>query len=50
MDNILTWFQPSMKNFKPIYVHDFMKNGDLYITDWHTRAFVAWKNSKSDGN
>ena len=43
MDDILTWFQPSMNNFEPIYVHDFMKNGDLYITDGHTRAFVAWK-------
>jgi len=32
-----------MKNFEPIYVHDFMKNGNFHITDGHTRAFIAWK-------
>jgi len=43
IDDILAWFQLSMKNFEPIYVHDFMKDGNFHITDGHTRAFIAWK-------
>ena len=43
IDNILSWFEPSLKNFEPIYVRDFLNNGNLHITDGHTRAFIAWQ-------
>ena len=42
---IEAWFDPhNLSNFEPLYVHDF---GDqqLTLTDGHSRAFVAYKNS-----
>ena len=43
IDNVLTWFDPSLDSFKPISARDFLNNGNLHITDGHTRAFVAWQ-------
>jgi len=42
IDDVLSWFDISLHNFEPICVRDFLNNGDLHITDGHTRAFVAW--------
>lgn len=41
---IFLWFDPSLKNFEPIPVRDFLNNGSLHMTDGHSRAFAAWKN------
>jgi len=43
IDNVLGWFERSMQNFEPISVRDFLNDGNLHITDGHTRAFVAWR-------
>ena len=43
MDAIEAWFSPSLKNFGPIPVHSFDGGQNLYITDGHTRTYVAWK-------
>jgi len=43
IDDILTWFEPSLLNFEPISARDFLNNGNLHITDGHTRTFVAWQ-------
>ena len=43
IDNVLSWFKPSLRDFEPIFVRDFLNNGNLHITDGHTRAFIAWK-------
>jgi len=40
---VLSWFQPSLQNFKPIFARDFLSNGNLHITDGHTRTFIAWQ-------
>lgn len=42
LDAILTWFDESMSNFDPLPVRDFLNNGNLHLTDGHSRAFVAW--------
>jgi len=43
IDGVLTWFDPSLRNFEPICARDFLGNGNLHITDGHTRAFIAWQ-------
>lgn len=43
IEGILSWFDPSLKNFHPISVRDFLNDGSLHITDGHTRAFIAWQ-------
>ncbi|MCL2408938.1 MAG: hypothetical protein FWC96_04905 [Oscillospiraceae bacterium] len=43
IDNVLAWFEPSLKNFEPIFVRDFLNNDNLHITDGHTRALIAWQ-------
>jgi len=43
IDDVLAWFEPSLKKFEPIYARDFQNNGNLHITDGHTRTFVAWQ-------
>jgi hypothetical protein len=43
IDDVLEWFEPSLRNFKPISVRDFLNNGNRHITDGHTRAFIAWQ-------
>ena len=43
IDDILIWFDISLKNFEPIFVRDFFNNGNFHITDGHSRAFVAWQ-------
>ena len=43
IDDVLAWFDPSLRNFEPICARDFLGNGNLHITDGHTRAFVAWR-------
>lgn len=43
IDDVLKWFTPSLCNFEPISVRDFLNNGNLYITDGHTRTFIAWQ-------
>jgi len=43
IDNVLAWFDPSLRSFEPISARDFLGNGNLHITDGHTRAFVAWQ-------
>lgn len=43
IDNVLAWFEPSLKNFNPISARDFLNNGNLHITDGHTRVFIAWQ-------
>ena len=44
IDNVLAWFEPSLSNFDPISARDFLNNGNLHITDGHTRTFIAWQN------
>jgi|GEM_PF-510085 len=41
--DVLTWFDTSLNNFDPVPAHDFLRNGQLYLTDGHTRTFVAWQ-------
>ena len=41
--NVLTWFAPTLYHFEPILVHDISGDGNLHITDGHTRTFVAWR-------
>ena len=43
IDSVLSWFDPILHNFDPICARDFLGNGELHITDGHTRAFVAWQ-------
>ena len=43
IDDVLSWFEPSLCNFSPVYARDFLNNGNLHITDGHTRVFAAWK-------
>jgi hypothetical protein len=43
LDDILTWFDGSLDNFQPIYARDFLGNGNLHITDGHTRTYAAWQ-------
>ena len=43
IDDVLLWFEPSLRNFEPISARDFLNNGNLHITDGHTRTFVAWQ-------
>lgn len=43
IDNVLTWFDGSLRNFQPISARDFLNDGNLHITDGHTRAYVAWQ-------
>jgi len=43
IDGVLTWFDPALRNFKPNSARDFLGNGELHITDGHSRAFVAWQ-------
>jgi hypothetical protein len=43
IDDVLVWFEPSLNNFKPIFARDFLNNGNLHITDGHTRTFIAWQ-------
>ena len=43
INDVLAWFEPSLQNFEPIHVRDFMGNGNLHITDGHTRTFIAWQ-------
>jgi len=43
IDGVLAWFDASLRNFQPICARDFLGNGELHITDGHTRAFVAWQ-------
>jgi hypothetical protein len=44
IEKVLKWFKKSLEGFEPVPVHDFLGNGDLYLSDGHTRAFVAWLN------
>ncbi len=44
IDDILKWFKPSLENFNPVPFRDFLGNGDLTLTDGHTRTYVAWLN------
>ena len=44
IESIQKWFDKSLKNFDPIPVRDFIGKGQLFLTDGHTRTFVAWKN------
>ena len=43
IEKVLTWFEPSLSNFEPISARDFLNNGNLHITDGHTRTFIAWQ-------
>lgn len=43
IDGVLAWFDPSLRSFEPVCARDFLGNGELHITDGHTRAFVAWQ-------
>ena len=43
IDDVRTWFDPALRSFNPICARDFLGNGELHITDGHTRAFVAWQ-------
>ena len=43
IEDVLSWFEPSLDSFKPVSARDFLGNGNLHITDGHTRAFVAWQ-------
>jgi len=43
IDNVLVWFEPSLRNFEPVSARDFLGNSNLHITDGHTRAFIAWQ-------
>ena len=43
IDDVRAWFDPTLRNFEPICARDFLSNGELHITDGHTRAFVAWQ-------
>jgi len=42
IDDVLVWFEPSLQKFEPIHARDFLNNGNMHITDGHTRTFVAW--------
>lgn len=41
---VTAWFTTSLINFQPVCVRDFLSNGNLHITDGHTRTYVAWLN------
>ena len=43
INNVLSWFEPLLSNFVPISARDFLNNGNLHITDGHTRVFIAWQ-------
>jgi len=43
LDGVHAWFVPTLTNFQPIFVRDFLNNGNLHITDGHSRTFVAWQ-------
>ena len=43
INDVLEWFDLSLHNFNPISARDFLNNGNLHITDGHTRAFIAWQ-------
>jgi len=43
MDDVRAWFDESIVNFAPVTVRDFLGDGALYLTDGHTRTFVAWQ-------
>lgn len=42
LEGVLSWFEPSLANFEPVPVRDFLGSGKLTLTDGHTRAYVAW--------
>jgi hypothetical protein len=48
IEGVKKWFRKSLENFEPICVRDFLNNGNLVVTDGHTRTFVAWKNGIRD--
>ena len=48
IQNIEKWFDKSLRNFNPVSVRDFLNDGNLVVTDGHTRTFVAWKNGIKD--
>lgn len=43
VDRVNSWFHPSLQNFTPVSVRDFLGGGTLYLTDGHSRAYVAWR-------
>ena len=43
LDGVLSWFNEDLSGFEPVPVHDFLRDGELYLTDGHTRAFAAWQ-------
>jgi len=43
IDAVSAWLGKDLINFNPVTIHDFMRNGQFYLTDGHTRAFVAWQ-------
>lgn len=42
------WFTPTLENFVPVPVRDFLGNGQMVLTDGHTRTFVAWENGLTE--
>ena len=44
LNTVNSWFTPTLENFQPIPVRDFLNNGNLHMTDGHSRTFVAWQN------
>jgi hypothetical protein len=48
INGIKQWFSPDLKNFEPVPVRDFFNNGELVLTDGHTRAFVAYTNGLTE--
>lgn len=42
VESVLTWFTKELDTFQPVPVYDFLENGDLCLTDGHTRTYAAW--------
>lgn len=43
MQGVSAWFDRELRHFEPLPVRDFLNNGNLHLTDGHTRAFTAWR-------
>ena len=41
IDDVCSWFETSLNNFKPICTRDFLSNVNLYIANVRTRTFVV---------
>ncbi len=43
IEGVLGWFDAAPTNLSPVPVRDFLNNGNLHLTDGHSRTYVAWR-------